>query len=132
MNRLFLRKSQKITKQADFRNVISHKIRAGSGLIALYVCPNDVQVPRLGLTISGYIRPVITRNRIKRLAREVFRQNQHILDPHFDYVLIFNPKMTKKKSTSKDSSEIRQYLEYAYLEKSLLRLMKTAVEKSKL
>ena len=40
----------------------------------LYAFPNEAARPRLGLTASGKVGPSVTRHRLKRWAREIFRR----------------------------------------------------------
>jgi len=43
----------------------------------------------------------VVRNRLKRLAREVFRSRQHHVGANIDYLLIFSAKMSKKPKSVK-------------------------------
>ena len=54
----------------------------------IFVLPNDRDYWRLGITASRKTGPAVIRNRIKRLVREVFRLNQHLVPPGFDYVVV--------------------------------------------
>ena len=73
----------------DYRQVFDHaafKVH-GKGLMAL-ACPNGLGHPRLGLVFSKRnVRRAVDRNRLKRLARESVRLQQHRL-PAVDIVLL--------------------------------------------
>ncbi|EFI34297.1 ribonuclease P protein component [Desulfonatronospira thiodismutans ASO3-1] len=54
----------------------------------IFVRPNGRDYWRLGITASRKIGPAVLRNRIKRLVREAFRLNQHLVPPGLDYVVV--------------------------------------------
>ncbi len=53
----------------------------------MFGLPNDQDGPRLGITVTRKVGNAVRRNRIKRLFREIFRQNQHQLDAALDLVI---------------------------------------------
>ncbi len=54
---------------------------------------------RLGLAVSKKTGTAVTRNRVKRLAREVFRQNQALLPQGMDIVLVPKKNLDPAKLT---------------------------------
>jgi ribonuclease P protein component len=44
--------------------------------------------PRLGVTVSKKVAPAVQRNRIRRVAREVFRRNRNLFPDSGDVVMI--------------------------------------------
>jgi len=54
----------------------------------IFVRRNGLDYWRLGITASRKIGPAVLRNRIKRLVREAFRLNQHLVPPGLDYVVV--------------------------------------------
>jgi ribonuclease P protein component len=53
----------------------------------LFGKPNNLGYPRLGLTVSRKIGGAVTRNRVKRLFREIFRRSCADIPCHFDFVV---------------------------------------------
>jgi len=99
MKRLGFPKSARLVSNEQFRNVLSYKNRSSSNLLTLYMAGNDCARPRLGVSVGKAFGNAVVRNRLKRLVREVFRQSQEQIPADFDYLLIFSPKLTKKKTS---------------------------------
>jgi ribonuclease P protein component len=58
----------------------------------LYSMPNDQDHPRLGLTASAKVGPSVTRHRLKRWAREIFRRwERRAAIPSLDLIVHFKP-----------------------------------------
>jgi ribonuclease P protein component len=67
---------------AEFRAVRQRGRKSADAYFSLSVLANDQNTPRLGLAIATRtFGTAVARNRIKRLARESFRLNQHNLPP---------------------------------------------------
>jgi ribonuclease P protein component len=63
---------------AEFRAIRQHGKRLADAFFSLSVMANHETGPRLGLAIATRtFGSAVARNRIKRLARESFRLNQH-------------------------------------------------------
>ncbi len=60
--------------------------------------PNKGSTARLGLTVSRRVaKHAVTRNRLKRLAREVFRRQQDL--PLLDFVILANKAAPAAENT---------------------------------
>jgi ribonuclease P protein component len=67
---------------AEFRDVKRRGKKFSDAFFSLSVLSNHETHARLGLSIATRtFRTAVARNRIKRLARESFRLNQHSLPP---------------------------------------------------
>ena len=73
---------KRLHQPAEFRLVRLRGKRLSDAYFSLSVLPNHETYPRLGLAIATRsCATAVARNRIKRLTRESFRMNQHILPP---------------------------------------------------
>jgi ribonuclease P protein component len=61
----------------EFSSVIRFRCSASSELLQIFVKPNGLVQPRLGLIVAGKVeRLAVRRNRAKRIMREAFRERQ--------------------------------------------------------
>ena len=110
-------KSKKITTNEEFKAILDHKRFYRDEILTVYICPNERSSPRFGISVGKKFGNAPTRNRLKRLGREAFRLSQHQISGDFDYLLIYNPKMTKNIINTLKIGEVRN---------SLLKLLKNA------
>jgi ribonuclease P protein component len=94
-----LGRRERLLKSADFRRVRGRKRPFRNGPFALWAEPNGLDVSRLGISIrSRDVRLASQRNRLKRLAKEVFRKNKQRLKKGFDLVLGINCPLAPESS----------------------------------
>ncbi len=81
--RVFFTKHQRLLKPSEFQNVFNDApFRASNPQILILACPSSSNTARLGLVIAKkHVKRAVDRNRIKRVARETFRLQQHKLPP---------------------------------------------------
>lgn len=67
-------KSYRLLKPSEFRYVFQRARKRSARGFTVYVCPNTLGHPRLGIAISRKCAPsAVMRNRAKRIIREAFR-----------------------------------------------------------
>ncbi len=65
---------------ADYKRVFAHPVKASDKYFTLLAIRNPLDHPRLGLAIAKKtIKRAVDRNKLKRMARENFRLQQHTL-----------------------------------------------------
>lgn len=76
---LHFRPRHRLTHAREFDAVYAAKVRKVRGPIMLFALPNELGWPRLGLSVSGRVGNAVRRNTWKRMIREAFRLQQHVL-----------------------------------------------------
>jgi ribonuclease P protein component len=75
----------------QFAAVRSARTSRSAGPLLVFVRPNDLGYPRLGLAVARRVGTAVKRNRIKRLLREAFRHTQHDRRRGYDVVISVRP-----------------------------------------
>lgn len=80
--RLTFRDADRLTHAREFQAVFAGKMRKASGPLAVFVRPNALPHPRLGLSIGRPVGNAVRRNALKRRLREAFRLGRHAYPAH--------------------------------------------------
>ena len=110
MKRLSLPKEKRLVSNSQFKAVLSDKRRQrlSDRLLTLDAAENDLGYSRLGVSVGKSCGNAVVRNRIKRLLREAFRQNQKEIPAGFDYVLMFSPQWKRSDGATGDLPTFEQ------------------------
>jgi len=81
-------KDDRLLQRSDFLYLSNNGKRLQNRHFIAFICKNDFKRCRLGITVTRKVGKAVKRNRIKRLAREYFRQNRHIFREYWDISLI--------------------------------------------
>jgi ribonuclease P protein component len=94
-------KAARLLARADFQRVFDDAVRSSDTFFTILGRVNDQGIARLGLAIAKKSLPLaVQRNRIKRLVRESFRNQQQLLSG-LDIVV-----MARKGLQDKTNSEL--------------------------
>ncbi len=97
--RLTFRPRHRLTHARQFQAVYAPRVSRAAGPLVVFALPNDLDHPRLGLSVGARVGTAVRRNRVKRLLREAFREAQHDLpgwvsgerNGSYDYVVNVRP-----------------------------------------
>jgi len=84
---------------SQFSRVLNNRCRLGNESFTVYALGNECDHPRLGLVVGKKAaRKAVDRNRIKRITREVFR-NQAAGYANLDVVVIAKAAATEQSNS---------------------------------
>lgn len=84
-------RSDRLLKRHQFLAVSRRGRKVQDACFIVYYRPGGTDHPRLGVTVSRRVGNAVTRNRVKRLVREFFRNNRHRLEDNWDLNVIAKP-----------------------------------------
>ncbi|MEP9412084.1 MAG: ribonuclease P protein component [Candidatus Brocadia sp.] len=87
MNFQFTR-AERLTRKKEFEKAFREGKVFKNDRVVLYVTPNKLQYSRLGLVVGKKVGNAVRRNRAKRLLREAYRLNKHLLTIPVDIIAI--------------------------------------------
>lgn len=97
MSSASFRKHERIRRKQEFRRVYEQGKKIVSSSFILYLLQDQQHVRRLGITASKKLGNAVTRNRCKRLVRELFRRNKEKFPPGSDVVVVVTRNMVGKR-----------------------------------
>ena len=101
MNQTFP-KSARLLKSAEFRHVYDHGSYAADGVLVVNVAPSDHESARLGVVVSKKVGNAVVRQRWKRVLRDAFRTQKHLLPAGWDIVV------RPRRGSTCDTPEVRR------------------------
>ena len=123
LKRFSFPKSRRLISNGQFKAVLAQRRRAGNDLLVLYMAENDCGYSRLGVSVGKSCGGAVVRNRLKRLLREAFRQNQDRIPAGFDYLLMFSPQWLEKLGKTTESKKVAQWATFEQINASFLILV---------
>ncbi len=86
--RLRFTKADRLLKRFEFVHLATNAKKIGNRHFIVFYEQNKQESSRLGITVSRKVGKAVTRNRIKRIARECFRRHRPDLSNHWDLHII--------------------------------------------
>ncbi|MEE8418541.1 MAG: ribonuclease P protein component [Dehalococcoidales bacterium] len=85
-----MRREEHLTKPQQYASVYNQGGSWVSNILVLRGLPNGLAISRYGFSVSKRVGKAVTRNRVKRLLREILRVTPLI--PAWDIVFIVRPR----------------------------------------
>lgn len=103
-------KAERLTKKKEFERVFSEGKVFKDTKIVFYIIANDCQYSRIGLVVSKKVGNAVQRNRVKRLLREAYRLNKHLLTANVDIIAIPRRPFTSNLKLPDIENEFKKLL----------------------
>jgi ribonuclease P protein component len=85
--------AERLRRRADYLRCYRKGRRRQGALALLYFAPNELGHARIGITASRKVGPAVTRHRIRRRIKEVYRRwNDRAKLPALDLVIHLKPE----------------------------------------
>lgn len=90
-----------LKKDSDFRKVYKHGKSFANKYLVLYILKNKSEYSRVGMSVSKKVGKAVTRNRVRRLIKEVYRLN---IDENIEdgYDIVFIARIPSQNAEFKD------------------------------
>ncbi|CAH2215340.1 ribonuclease P protein component [Tepidibacter aestuarii] len=100
-----------IKKDSDFRKVYKTGKSFANRLLVMYVVKNNLDINRVGFSVSKKIGKAVVRNKVKRRMRESFRlyTNENNLKVGYDFVFIARMPISESDFMSTQKSMIHLF-----------------------
>lgn len=82
-----MRAEETVKENRDFRRIYRKGRSAVSACLVVY-CRRHGTGNRLGVTVSTKVGKAVTRNKVRRRLREIYRLNREKLRPGYDVILV--------------------------------------------
>lgn len=77
-----------LNQNSDFRRLYYRGKSRNHSYLITYARKNKLGINRIGITTSKKIGKAHSRNRAKRIIREAYRQNEHMVPLGWDFVFV--------------------------------------------
>jgi ribonuclease P protein component len=122
LKQLSLEKKKRLISNRQFKAVLNRSLCVSDGLLILYMAENNLDYPRLGVSVSKSCGNAVQRNRLKRLLREAFRQSQDRIPGGYDYLLMISSKGLKLGKSMPSKRPINR-IDFEQMKNSFLALV---------
>ena len=109
MNNYSFPKELRLRKRKDFLHVYNVGKRFITDNFIIFIAKNNVNLPRIGITVTRKYGKAVKRNRLKRIIREFFRLNKPLFKNGYDFLLTAK-KECKIKTFAELTFELKNFL----------------------
>ncbi len=106
-------RSCRLRARRQFLTVYTDGRRVASTSFTLFALPNAAGTCRLGITVTRKVGGAVTRNRVKRRLREIFRRNRAELAPHLDLVINAHRSIDSRDAEELEAEFLRTFKKLA-------------------
>lgn len=83
-----LKKSYRMKKNSQFDYIFKNGKTIKNSKLLIFYSKSKSSTPKIGVVVSKKIGNSVTRNRVKRLLREIIRQNLSAMNGKYNYIFV--------------------------------------------
>lgn len=100
----------RLRKRREFEECYASGVRVSGRHMQVFLLPDTAASPRLGISVSRRVGNSVTRNRVRRRLREIFRRSREIFGSRAPRVVINARPSAARASFPEFSEDYRQTL----------------------
>ena len=87
-----MKKFEIIKEHYEFDNIINKGKSIGNKIFSIYFLKHDEEYPKFGIAVGKKIGNAVTRNKYKRIIRNIIDNNKLLFKKDYDYIIIIKRK----------------------------------------
>ncbi|MEC2075603.1 ribonuclease P protein component [Metabacillus fastidiosus] len=111
-----MNKKNRIKKNEDFQKIFKQGKSMANRQFVIYFLEREESELRIGLSVSKKIGNAVTRNRVKRLIRQVFLEEKERIANNKDFIII-----ARKPAAEMSYEEVKSSLNHLFKKMKLYR-----------
>lgn len=87
-----MKKFEIVKEHYEFDNIINKGKSIGNKVFSIYFLKHDEEYPKFGIAVGKKIGNAVTRNKYKRIIRNIVDNNKLLFKKDCDYIIIIKRK----------------------------------------
>ena len=87
-----MKKFEIVKEHYEFDNIINKGKSIGNKVFSIYFLNHDEEYPKFGIAVGKKIGNAVTRNKYKRIIRNIVDNNKLLFKKDYDYIIIIKRK----------------------------------------
>lgn len=87
-----MKKFEIVKEHYEFDNIINKGKSIGNKVFSIYFLKHNEEYPKFGIAVGKKIGNAVTRNKYKRIIRNIVDNNKLLFKKDYDYIIIIKRK----------------------------------------
>ena len=87
-----MKKFEIVKEHYEFDNIINKGKSIGNKVFSIYFLKHEEEYPKFGIAVGKKIGNAVTRNKYKRIIRNIIDNNKLLFKKDYDYIIIIKRK----------------------------------------